>query len=187
MPYRFQHHYWHVIGPPLLLPLYFHYDNLRHVFKHKIWSDLFWMLLYLVKISVLYGPILGGWGTFWFYMFMRFLESHWFVYVTQMNHISMEIHRERYLDWPTLQTLTTCNVEKSWFNDWFTGHLNFQVEHHLFPTMPRHNYSKVNKQVREMYEKHGVPMVTKPLSTAMWDIVRCLQEYGNIWHEAYYG
>lgn len=29
----------------------------------------------------------------------RFLESHWFVWVTQMNHIVMEIDREHYRDW----------------------------------------------------------------------------------------
>lgn len=29
----------------------------------------------------------------------RFLESHWFVWVTQMNHIVMEIDREPYRDW----------------------------------------------------------------------------------------
>ena len=29
----------------------------------------------------------------------------------------------------SLQVLATCNVEQSFFNDWFTGHLNFQIEH----------------------------------------------------------
>lgn len=29
----------------------------------------------------------------------RFLESHWFVWVTQMNHIVMEIDQEAYRDW----------------------------------------------------------------------------------------
>ena len=27
------------------------------------------------------------------------------------------------------QLYATCDIEKSWFNDWFTGHLNFQIEH----------------------------------------------------------
>lgn len=33
----------------------------------------------------------------------RFLESHWFVWVTQMNHIVMEIDREPYRDWLSSQ------------------------------------------------------------------------------------
>lgn len=28
-----------------------------------------------------------------------------------------------------LQLQATCNVHKSAFNDWFSGHLNFQIEH----------------------------------------------------------
>lgn len=27
------------------------------------------------------------------------------------------------------QLAATCNIEQSFFNDWFTGHLNFQIEH----------------------------------------------------------
>lgn len=28
-----------------------------------------------------------------------------------------------------LQLQATCNIEQSFFNDWFSGHLNFQIEH----------------------------------------------------------
>ena len=31
--------------------------------------------------------------------------------------------------WFRMQLKATCNIEKSYFNDWFTGHLNFQIEH----------------------------------------------------------
>ena len=31
--------------------------------------------------------------------------------------------------WIRMQLKATCNIEKSYFNDWFTGHLNFQIEH----------------------------------------------------------
>jgi len=50
-----------------------------------------------------------------------------------------------------LQVNATCNVEGGRFNDWFTGHLNYQIEHHLFPTMPRHNYSTVAPLVLCIY------------------------------------
>jgi delta8-fatty-acid desaturase len=43
------------------------------------------------------------------------------------------------------------------FIDWLWGGLNYQIEHHLFPTMPRHNLSKVVPLVREFCDKHGLP------------------------------
>ncbi|KAL7992026.1 hypothetical protein Chor_016282, partial [Crotalus horridus] len=57
------------------------------------------------------------------------IESHWFVWVTQMNHIPMTIDYDKNMDWLSMQLQATCNVNQSLFNDWFTGHLNFQIEH----------------------------------------------------------
>ncbi|KAI4537235.1 hypothetical protein MG293_012098, partial [Ovis ammon polii] len=69
------------------------------------------------------------------------------------------------------KVLATCNVEYSFFNDWFTGHLNFQIEHHLFPTMPRHNCHKVAPLVKSLCAKHGLPYVNKPMLKAFGDIL----------------
>ncbi|NWW27863.1 FADS2 desaturase, partial [Falcunculus frontatus] len=106
-----------------------------------------------------------------FSWFHRFLESHWFVWVTQMNHIPMEIDSEKHRDWLSSQVAATCNIEQSFFNDWFTGHLNFQIEHHLFPTMPRHNFWKVKPLVKSLCAKYGVQYEEKPLGKAFVDIV----------------
>jgi len=187
MPYGLQHYYWHLIGPPLLIPTYFHVENIWHAVKKHEWADLFWVTTFYVRHFLMYVPLLGFWGAFWFYMFFRVLESHWFVYVTQMNHIPMHIDFDHKVDWPTLQNMATCNIEHSLFNDWFTGHLNFQIEHHLFPTMPRHSYAQANKLVKELYAKHGIDMETKTLWKGMVDIVGSLKQSSEIWHEAYYG
>ncbi|XP_036181759.1 fatty acid desaturase 2-like protein FADS2B isoform X6 [Myotis myotis] len=84
------------------------------------------------------------------------------------------------------RVLATCNVEQSFFNDWFTGHLNFQIEHHLFPTMPRHNYQKVAPLVRSLCAKHGLQYVNKPILKAFGDIVRSLKKSAALWMDAYY-
>ncbi len=171
---------------------------------------------FFTKLFVLYGPLLGGWGAFWFYMFYRTLESNWFVWVTQMNHIPMQVESDQQLDWASQQCSSTCNVTGGWygillrstakhpltilvltihspynslvmacrFNDWFTGHLNYQVEHHLFPTMPRHNYARVSERIAHLYKTHNVPFVVKPLLVAFADIVHALRRYGSIWKQA---
>uniref|UniRef100_A0A096N608 Acyl-CoA 6-desaturase n=1 Tax=Papio anubis TaxID=9555 RepID=A0A096N608_PAPAN len=114
-----------------------------------------------------------------------FLESHWFVWVTQMNHIVMEIDQEAYRDWFSSQLTATCNVEQSFFNDWFSGHLNFQIEHHLFPTMPRHNLHKIAPLVKSLCAKHGIEYQEKPLLRALLDIIRSLRKSGKLWLDAY--
>lgn len=59
----------------------------------------------------------------------RFVESHWFVWATQMSHLPMTVDYDHHDDWVTMQLKASCDVEQSLFNDWFSGHLNFQIEH----------------------------------------------------------
>ena len=55
-----------------------------------------------------------------------------------------------------LQILTSRNIHSTPFSDWITGGLNYQIEHHLFPTLPRHNYHLVAPYVQEVCAKHKI-------------------------------
>lgn len=184
IPYNFQHQYFFAIGPPLLFPLYFQVMVFRHVFTFKKYGDLLWMIAFYVKFIYLYYPLFGMPQLLVFYFIWRSLESHWFVWVSQSNHIPMHIEADQNEPWLSSQIKATCNVEQSAFNDWFTGHLNFQIEHHLFPTMPRHNYILVQPYVKELCAKYNIPYLIKPLSTAFADVVRSLKHAGAVWEAA---
>ncbi|XP_070313572.1 acyl-CoA 6-desaturase isoform X3 [Odocoileus virginianus] len=185
LPYNHQHEYFFLIGPPLLIPLYFQYQIIMTMIIRKDWVDLAWAISYYTRFFITYIPFYGVLGSILFLNFIRFLESHWFVWVTQMNHIVMEIDREPYRDWFSSQLAATCNVEQSFFNDWFSGHLNFQIEHHLFPTMPRHNLHKIAPLVRSLCAKHGIEYQEKPLLRALQDIIGSLRKSGQLWLDAY--
>ncbi|CAC5371548.1 FADS2 [Mytilus coruscus] len=199
MPYNQQQNYFFLTMPPLLLPLYFHFENILFVFKRRDWVDLLMTVSFFGRYFYLYTQFWGAWGVFgfymffwgaWgvfgFYMFVRFLESHWFVWVTQMSHISMKIDVDRDNDWFTSQLVSTCNVHQGLFNDWFTGHLNFQIEHHLFPTMPRHNLHKVAPLVKSLCKKHNIEYLSLPLFGAFARLVTSLKKSGELWYDSYY-
>uniref|UniRef100_A0A3P9P5Y7 Fatty acid desaturase 2 n=1 Tax=Poecilia reticulata TaxID=8081 RepID=A0A3P9P5Y7_POERE len=171
-PYNYQHHYF-FLGMLALRRL------------ERVEEDLAWASTYYIRYFYCFVPLYGVFGSLALMMFVRFLESHWFVWVTQMSHLPKEIDHERRQDWLTMQLQATCNIEQSFFNDWFSGHLNFQIEHHLFPRMPRHNYQLVAPQVRELCEKHGIPYETKTLWQGMVDVVRSLKTSGELWLDAY--
>ena len=59
-------------------------------------------------------------------------------------------------DFWTLQVSTTRNVTSNWFVDWFCGGLQYQVDHHLFPGLPRHNLKRVNTLVASFCKDHGL-------------------------------
>ncbi|PVD37650.1 hypothetical protein C0Q70_00248 [Pomacea canaliculata] len=162
------------------------FDHLFVLGKKQPVEELLWMVAFFVRYCVMFASFLGVGGTLAFYLWIRFLESHWFVWTTQMNHIPMDVDTDQDDDWVTGQLKATCNVDQSFFNDWFSGHLNFQIEHHLFPTMPRHNLHKAAPLVKSLCKKHGLDYQSKTLFTAFADIIGSLRKSGELWYEAYH-
>lgn len=60
-------------------------------------------------------------------------------------------------EWAVHQIETTCNfATKSKIVSWFTGGLNFQVEHHLFPKISHIHYPDISKFVKETCEQFKI-------------------------------
>ncbi|XP_060626612.2 acyl-CoA (8-3)-desaturase-like isoform X1 [Anolis sagrei] len=184
MPYQHQHKYFSLLAP-LTFAIYVQVIIFRYTIQRKKWLELAFILIFNVRACLMYVPLMGFKSLMGFYSLARLLESTWFLWVSQMNHIPMNIDYDQNLDWVSTQLTATCNVDQSWFNDWYTGHLNFQIEHHLFPTMPRHNYWKVAPLVKSLCAKHGVKYQCKSLFTAFADILRSLKASGECWQDAY--
>nr|XP_034979304.1 acyl-CoA (8-3)-desaturase-like [Zootoca vivipara] len=184
MPYQHQHIYFALLAP-LTFVIFVQGVVLRFAFQRKKWLEFAFIILYNVRVCLMYVPLMGFKSFMAFYWLARFLESTWFLWVSQMNHIPMTIDYDKNLDWVSAQLAATCDVDQSLFNDWYTGHLNFQIEHHLFPTMPRHNYWKVAPLVKSLCAKHGIEYQCKPLLTAFADILHSLKSSGEHWQDAY--
>jgi fatty acid desaturase len=55
------------------------------------------------------------------------------------------------------QVLTSRNVRGNWLVDFALGGLNYQIEHHLFPSMPRPNLRHSQELIRAFCHQHGLP------------------------------
>nr|KAF6319430.1 hypothetical protein mMyoMyo1_004754 [Myotis myotis] len=82
LPYNHQQEYFFLIGPPLLIPMYFQYQIIMTMIIAKTGG---------LGLGHHLRSFCGILGAIFFLNFIRFLESHWFVWVTQMNHIVIEI------------------------------------------------------------------------------------------------
>jgi fatty acid desaturase len=60
------------------------------------------------------------------------------------------------LDWVTRQVTTSRNVRSTPLVDFLFGGVNFQIEHHLFPTMPRPQLRKARPIVIAYCEEVGL-------------------------------
>jgi fatty acid desaturase len=81
------------------------------------------------------------------------------------NHKGMPvIARDAKLDFFSKQVRTSRNIAGGWWATWLMGGLNYQVEHHLFPSMPRPHLAKARRIVQEQCKRLAVPYT----ETSLW-------------------
>jgi fatty acid desaturase len=74
------------------------------------------------------------------------------------NHKGMPIIAAgEQVDYLRRQVLTSRNVRGGWFTDLLLGGLNYQIEHHLFPSMPRSSLRRAQQLVRGHCAAIGLP------------------------------
>ncbi len=73
------------------------------------------------------------------------------------NHKGMPVLGEdEKLDFLRRQVITSRDIRGGWFVDTALGGLNYQIEHHLFPSMPRPSLRQAQAPVRAFCEQHGI-------------------------------
>jgi fatty acid desaturase len=82
------------------------------------------------------------------------------------------------LDFLRRQVLTSRNVRGSRFVDFLLGGLNYQIEHHLFPNMPRPNLRHAQPLVREFCRQHNLPYTEATLFGSYAEALRHLHAVG---------
>jgi fatty acid desaturase len=83
------------------------------------------------------------------------------------NHKGMPIlSAEDDADYLRRQVLTSRNVRGHWLTDFALGGLNYQIEHHLFPSMPRANLRHAQPLVRAFCQTHRVAYLETGLITS---------------------
>jgi fatty acid desaturase len=128
-----------------------------------------------VVFAILFGPI---WGlALWFVMMMAF--GFFMGAAFAPNHKGMPlVPKDAKLDFFSRQVLTSRNIRGSWLKDNLMGGLNYQVEHHLFPSMARPHLRKAHQIVVEYCRTHEVTLVEMNLLASYGAIIRHLNKVG---------
>lgn len=84
-----------------------------------------------------------------------------------LNHFSADVYLGLPTgnDWFEKQASGTLDISCSPWMDWFFGGLQFQLEHHLFPRLPRCQLRRISPIVRDLCKKHSLPY----RSLSFWD------------------
>jgi hypothetical protein len=55
-----------------------------------------------------------------------------------------------------------------------SGHLCYQIEHHLFPDLPSNRLPEISLRVRALLAEYDLPYTTGPLTRQFWHTVRTI-------------
>ena len=95
------------------------------------------------------------------------------------NHTGMPIvARDARLDFFSKQVRTSRNIRGGWWATAIFGGLNYQIEHHLFPSMPRPHLARAREIVREQCERLHVPYTEESVYGSYVSVIRYLNTVG---------
>jgi fatty acid desaturase len=96
------------------------------------------------------------------------------------NHKGMPILGARdQSDFLRRQVLTSRNVTGGWLTDLALGGLNYQIEHHLFPSMPRPNLRRSQPMIKEFCAQRGVSYCQTGLIASFGQALQHLHTVGR--------
>ncbi|MFC6234766.1 fatty acid desaturase family protein [Leucobacter soli] len=124
------------------------------------------LLLPLGKAAAFLGVMLAVFGV---YMGASFAPNHKGMPV---------IAPEERLDFFSKQVRTSRNIRGGWWATWLMGGLNYQIEHHLFPSMARPHLAKTREVVRDFCKANDVPYTETSLGESYAIVIRYLNRVG---------
>ncbi|WP_332603625.1 fatty acid desaturase family protein [Arthrobacter sp. S2(2024)] len=173
----------------LLLPFLFflglslHVDSLKYLF-HRGNVDHRWVEIPILMVRLLAVPALVfsllplgmafaflgvQVGVFGFYMGASFAPNHKGMPILAASSRADFLHR---------QVLTGRNITGGRFMDALMGGLNRQIEHHLFPDMPRPHLHRAAALVRSCCQEQEIPYTETSLVTSYAVVIRYLNTVG---------
>jgi fatty acid desaturase len=134
-----------------------YYGSFAFVFAGFSWSEAIACYLFVQQLA----------GS---YIFTNFALSHTHLDVTQSDE---------HIHWVEYSACHTTNLSNHWFVNWWMANLNFQIEHHLFPTMPQFRHPSTSARVRALFEKHGLKYDVRGYFSCLGDTLKNLHEVGH--------
>lgn len=125
--------------------------------RREIWGEVLLFIVAIVlhfSIPIFFFGIVKGLG---FLTIVTMAEGFYLFNVFAPNHKGMpELGDDVALSFFEQQVVTARNVSSSSVIDYIFLGLNFQIEHHLFPTAPRNKLPKIVPYVEKVCKKHGL-------------------------------
>ena len=144
--------------------------------KGKVWEASAMVLHFAIYFGLVFYA-LNWWHALLFVAVHQSLQGLYMGSVFAPNHKGMPTFtREDNIDFFRRQVLTSRNVVSNPVADFWYGGLNYQIEHHLFPSMPRNKLKEAQPIVRAFCEERSVSYAESGAFRSNVEILQFLHE-----------
>ena len=167
----------------MLYPISMRIDSVRYIlgnqYKYRIVEALTLVLYFPLYFLVLYFSM-GFWQTVLFVVIHQSLFGLYLSFVFVPNHIGMPLlTAEEDQDFVRHQVLTARNIKGPRIVDYLFGGLNYQIEHHLFPRMPRNRLRSASRIVRQFLKEKSIHYSESGIFQCYSSILSYLHQIGK--------
>jgi fatty acid desaturase len=149
-------------------------ERSRH--RHREFALLAVHVLLYVGLFV---SVLGPWSALLVIVIHQCAGGLYMALVFAPNHKGMPLVDDSCeLDFLRRQVLTSRNVRSHPLTDLWYGALNYQIEHHLFPSMPRNRVRRAHLIVRGFCAERGIPYHEVSMLQSYRELLAFLHEVG---------
>jgi fatty acid desaturase len=156
--------------------------SIKYLFKNKVNYPLAEVLMIVLHYILYFGMVfsrLNLWQGIIFILVHQTLFGLYLGSTFAPNHKGMPIlEKSAKVDFLRRQVLTARNVSSHPFNDFWYGGLNYQIEHHLFPSMPRNNLKKAQGIIKAFCQEHEIDYYETSVAQSYREILTFLHEIG---------
>jgi fatty acid desaturase len=178
----------------LIFPLSFlqalsmHIKSVRFLIEKNAKSTLAEVLLLGAHFALYFGllfSVLEPLPAMLFITVHRGLFGMYMVSIFAPNHKAMPVlDRDSQLDFLRRQVLTSRNVIAHPITDFWYGGLNYQIEHHLFPRLPRNKLREAQPIIKDFCRAHSIAYHETSVLQSYQEILQHLHEVGAPLREA---
>lgn len=144
------------------------------------------ILVHIVAyVSVLFFA-LGIWPALLFMLVHQCLSGLYLGSIFAPNHKGMPVlAKDTDMGFLYRQVVTARNVKAHPITDFWYGGLNYQIEHHLFPAMPRNSLPKAQRITQTFCDEHAIPYYETGILQSYQEILQHLHRVSAPFRKAH--
>ncbi|GAC1389922.1 MAG: acyl-CoA desaturase [Ktedonobacteraceae bacterium] len=152
---------------------------LRKKAKYHVLESILMIAHFALYLAIIFSRFVW-WQAILFIVVHQAVTGLYLGSIFAPNHKGMPVlEKENTMDFLHRQVLTARNIHANPITDFVYGGLNYQIEHHLFPSMPRNKLKQAQQIIKPFCQTHNISYHETNILQSFKEILQHLYHIGD--------